>query len=53
VKSKNRDWKELCEAASKELDSDRLLVLVAELTEALDQRSTNAAYIVNPDTNRA
>jgi hypothetical protein len=34
-----RDWRDLCEAASKEHDSDRLIALVSELMDALDKRS--------------
>jgi hypothetical protein len=37
-----RDWRELCEAASKEKDSDRLIALVSELVEVLDERNTSA-----------
>lgn len=32
-----RNWHELCEAASKELDSERLMALVSELIEALEE----------------
>lgn len=41
----NRNWQSLCEAASKEPDSDRLMALVWELIEALDERKGLA-----PDT---
>lgn len=37
MENKKRDWKELCEAASKELDPQRLLALVSELTQLLDE----------------
>jgi hypothetical protein len=40
--AENRDWQELCEAASKEPDSGRLMALVSELIEALDERKTPA-----------
>lgn len=33
-----RDWRELCEAVSKEQNSDELMVLVSELVKALDER---------------
>jgi len=33
-----RDWRELCEAASKENDSEKLIALVSELVEVLDDR---------------
>lgn len=38
--SENRDWQELCEAASKEPDSERLMTLIWELIDALDERKT-------------
>jgi len=38
--AENRDWQELCEAASKEPDSERLMVLVSELILALDEHET-------------
>lgn len=38
MKSKEtRSWRELCEAASNEMDSEKLMALVSELTVALDQ----------------
>ncbi|MGA9528749.1 MAG: hypothetical protein WBS24_11590 [Terriglobales bacterium] len=49
MKTKKRDWKELCEAASKELDSTRLLALVSELNEALDVRAIEFSYILRGD----
>lgn len=36
--AENRDWQALCAAASKEPNSERLMVLVSELIEALDDR---------------
>jgi hypothetical protein len=36
------NWHELCEAASKEPDSERLMALVSELIEALDECKTPA-----------
>jgi hypothetical protein len=48
MKSKEkRSWRELCEAASNEMDSEKLMALVSELTVALDQhlgRSDGASY---------
>jgi hypothetical protein len=32
-----RDWQELCEAASKEHDPERLMGLISELMETLDE----------------
>jgi hypothetical protein len=40
--AENRDWQDLCEAASKEPDSKRLMNLVSELIKALDERKTPA-----------
>ena len=37
MNTKNRTWQELCEAASKELDSEQLMKLVSELMKALDE----------------
>jgi hypothetical protein len=37
-----RNWLELCEAASKEPDSERLMALVSELIVVLDERKTPA-----------
>lgn len=34
----NRDWRELCELASKEQDPDKLRMLIAELIKVLDER---------------
>lgn len=38
--AENRNWQDLCEAASKEPDSERLIALVSELIEVLDERKT-------------
>jgi len=34
-----KDWRQLCEAASKEEDPDKLLALVAQINVALDGES--------------
>jgi len=36
------DWREISKAASRELDSDKLLNLVSELLTALDSRNAPA-----------
>jgi hypothetical protein len=41
----SRNWHELCEAASKEPDSERLMALVSELIKALDERKTPASDV--------
>ena len=33
-----KDWRELCEAAANELDRNKLMALIAEITRALDER---------------
>jgi hypothetical protein len=33
-----RDWHALCEAASKEYDSEQLLALVSELVDVLEEK---------------
>lgn len=33
------DWRELCEAAARETDSEKLLELIQKLTKALDERA--------------
>ena len=35
-----RDWRELCELASKEQDPEKLRALIAELIKVLDERKT-------------
>jgi len=37
-----REWRQLCEAASREHDPDQLLALISELMEALEERETSA-----------
>jgi hypothetical protein len=34
----NADWRQLCEAASKEQDPDKLRAIIAQLIKALDER---------------
>lgn len=36
-----RDWQELCEAASKEHDSEQLMTLISQLMKALDERKVH------------
>ena len=36
--SQPKDWRELCKAAACELDPQRLMELIGELTRALDER---------------
>jgi hypothetical protein len=40
--AETRNWQELCKAVTKEPDSERLMALVSELIEALDERKTPA-----------
>jgi hypothetical protein len=37
-KAQPKDWRELCKAAACELDPQRLMELIGELTRALDER---------------
>ncbi len=46
-----RDWRELSEAASREQDPKKLLELVEELDEALEQREKAVRENRNPDEN--
>ena len=36
-----KDWREICKAAASELDPEKLMHLIAELTSALDERDKN------------
>jgi hypothetical protein len=38
TEDRTKDWRELCKAASKELDPAKLMDLIAELNRALDER---------------
>jgi hypothetical protein len=42
--SGSEDWRVLCELASKEMDSDRLMDLVAKINVALDQHNQRSRY---------
>ena len=37
--AEDRCWQDLCEAASKEMNSEKLIALVSELMKALDERN--------------
>jgi hypothetical protein len=37
-----RDWQQLCDEISREHDPDRLMMLISELLEALDERKALA-----------
>jgi len=43
-----KDWQELCKAAANEVDPEKLLRLIAELTTALDERDRNRKTSRNP-----
>ncbi|MGH9498828.1 MAG: hypothetical protein ACRD3L_06760 [Terriglobales bacterium] len=38
VANQPKDWRRLCEAAAKEENSEKLMALVSEINQALDQR---------------
>jgi hypothetical protein len=40
----SEDWRVLCEMASKEMDSDKLLDLVAKINDALDNHNQRSKY---------
>lgn len=42
--AEDRTWQELCEAASKEPDSERLMALISELMKALDESKLPARH---------
>lgn len=46
-KEKEKDWRELCAAAAKEPDSDKLVSLVHQILRAFDERD-QAAKLVTP-----
>ena len=50
---RSKDWRELCKAVANELDPAKLMDLIAELTEALDERDKKLREIprVNRDDN--
>jgi hypothetical protein len=43
-----RDWKEICKAASKELDSEKLMTLVSELMRALEDQKSRSRQALEP-----
>ena len=43
-----RDWQELCEAASREHDSEQLMSLISQLMQALDERRLHANHSSEP-----
>ena len=54
------DWRVLCEMASKEMDSDKLLELAAKINSALDEHNRQLRYgkvgiatIIPPQTSTA
>lgn len=40
----SKDWRELCELASKEMDSDKLMDLIAKINYALDEHNQRSKY---------
>jgi hypothetical protein len=40
----SEDWRELCELASKEMDSDKLLDLITKINSALDEHNQRSKY---------
>ena len=48
ISVKRHDWKAICEAASKEHDSEKLMKLVSELMRALDNCKTPLRKMQEP-----
>ena len=45
---RKNDWRELCRAVASELDPEKLMQLITELTRALDERDKNRKSPRNP-----
>lgn len=43
-----RDWREISKAASKELDSEKLITLVSELMRALEDQKSRSRQTSEP-----
>jgi hypothetical protein len=49
TEDRTKDWRELCKAASRELDPAKLMELIAELNKALDERDKKRGKITAQD----
>jgi len=49
AESKHKDWRELCAAAAKELDSDKLVSLAHQIIQALDERKQRPLPVGSAD----
>jgi hypothetical protein len=47
-----KDWRELCEAASKENDPNKLMELVSEINKALDKRGLKSEGVFRSEKDR-
>ncbi len=50
---RDKNWRELCKAAANELDPAKLMALVVELNEALDERYKKHDYPVRNGNERS
>ena len=49
---RKNDWRELCRAAASELDPEKLMQLIAELTKALEARNQDRKIPHRPMNDR-
>ncbi len=49
-KDRDKDWRELCKAAASELDPEKLMDLIAQLTRALDERDKKRRRITGDNS---
>ena len=45
AQSSGKDWRELCVAASQEVDSDKLFSLVNQILEAFDEGDSHSVHM--------
>jgi hypothetical protein len=50
VVNENKSWKELCEAASNEFDSERLTSLISELVKVMDDSARSSRDTLQPQS---
>jgi hypothetical protein len=48
-----KDWRRLCEAAAREEDSEKLMVLVSEINKLLDEQDLNRNGVTECERDRA
>jgi len=50
MKAPKRDWRELCEAASEEQNSEKLETLISELLKTLEERNVSPQSAYHDDS---